>query len=136
MNADVMNRCNLLFEELVPLEGKAECLAGEIIRAVSRIGYRFFNDGDHLGLGYGKETCNAAGRFLSEHTTEAIASTISALWGLADAADYEKLLDLLALLVVDFVETHPELRSQPTPNMFDYYDEIEDRDIDDEDYVF
>ena len=27
---------------------------------MSRIGYRFYNDGDQLGIGYGKETCNPA----------------------------------------------------------------------------
>ena len=132
MNTTVTNRCHLLFEELVPLEGKAECLAGEIIRAMCRICFRFLNDGDHLGIGYGKETCNAAGRFLSKNTNEAIATMIFALWGLSDASDYEKLLDLLALLVVDYVETHPELRSKPTPDMFDYRNEREDRDYDED----
>ena len=33
-------RINKLFEELVPFEGKAESLAGELVRAMSRIGYR------------------------------------------------------------------------------------------------
>ena len=37
-----------------------------IIRAFSRIAYRFENDGDMLGKGYGRETCNPAGRYLRE----------------------------------------------------------------------
>mgnify|MGYP007047921629 CR=1 FL=1 len=37
-------RINKLFEELVPDMGKADCLAGELVRATARIGYRFFND--------------------------------------------------------------------------------------------
>ena len=49
-------RINKLFEELVPVSGKAESLAGELIRAMSRIAYRFYNDGDQVGMGYGKET--------------------------------------------------------------------------------
>ena len=57
-------RINKLFKELVPETGKADSLAGELVRAMSRIGYRFYNDGDQLGIGYGKETCNPAGRFL------------------------------------------------------------------------
>ena len=39
-------RMNALFEELVPMSGKADSLAGELVRATCRIGYRFFNDGD------------------------------------------------------------------------------------------
>ena len=58
------DRINKLFKELVPDTGKADSLAGELVRAMSRIGYRFYNDGDQLGIGYGKETCNPAGRFL------------------------------------------------------------------------
>lgn len=50
-------RINKLFEKLVPASGKAESLAGELIRAMSRIAYRFYNDGDQVGMGYGKETC-------------------------------------------------------------------------------
>ena len=53
-------RINKLFKELVPETGKADSLAGELVRAMSRIGYRFYNDGDQLGIGYGKETCNPA----------------------------------------------------------------------------
>lgn len=57
------NRINKLFEELVPTSGKADSLAGELVRATARIGYRFFNDGDMVNQGYGKETCNPAARF-------------------------------------------------------------------------
>lgn len=44
-------RINKLFKELVPETGKADSLAGELVRAMSRIGYRFYNDGDQLGIG-------------------------------------------------------------------------------------
>lgn len=48
-------RINALFEELVPSSGKADTVAGEIVRAVSRIGFRSSNDGDHIGVGYGED---------------------------------------------------------------------------------
>ena len=35
-------RINKLFKELVPETGKADSLAGELVRAMSRIGYRFY----------------------------------------------------------------------------------------------
>lgn len=64
MNDKLSKKMDELFDELVPSCGKAETEAGEIVRAFSRIAYRYFNDGDKLGIGYGNETCNAAGRYL------------------------------------------------------------------------
>ena len=105
-------RINKLFKELVPETGKADSLAGELVRAMSRIGYRFYNDGDQLGIGYGKETCNPAGRFLGVYSEEA----------------YEKVLDILCGAVADYVEQNPDLRNQPTEDMWDFKDEEEDQD--------
>lgn len=55
---------NELRNEYVPDMGKAATVAGEIIRAFDRLVYRFFNDGDCVGEGYGNETCNSSYRFL------------------------------------------------------------------------
>ena len=74
------NRINKLFEELVPTSGKADSLAGELVRATARIGYRFFNDGDMVNQGYGKETCNPAARFLIAKGNAEISSLTVALW--------------------------------------------------------
>ena len=121
-------KLNRLFEELVPARGKADSLAGEIVRATSRNGYRFFNDGDQIGGGYGKETCNAAARFLMEKTDDTIASLVQGLWEIRDEAAYEQVLDILVGQIVKYVNDHPELRKQETDDMFDYYDKDEDRD--------
>ena len=43
---DIDDVVHILFEELVPAEGPCETVAGELIRAISRIGYRDWNDGD------------------------------------------------------------------------------------------
>ena len=79
MNKVLMGRVNTKFQELVPLEGKADTLAGEIVRAISRIGYRFYNDGDQVGVGYGKQTCNPPARFLASATNTAIADIVRAV---------------------------------------------------------
>ena len=119
---------NLLFDELVPRSGKSESLAGEIVRATARIGYRYFNDGDHIGIGYGKETCNAAARFLLNKAGDEVACIVKQLWGLDNESDYAVLLDSLTSAVVSYVNDHPELREQETEDMFDYTDADEDRD--------
>ena len=36
---------------------------------MSRIGYRFYNDGDQLGIGYGKETATLQGGSLESRAT-------------------------------------------------------------------
>ncbi len=53
-----------LWNEYVPMSGTAETIGGEILRAMSRIIYRFYNDGDMVGVGYGNETCNSSDRYL------------------------------------------------------------------------
>ena len=54
-----------LYNELVKSIGAADTYAGEILRAVNRIIYRFNNDGDQAGIGYGRETVNPAVRYLN-----------------------------------------------------------------------
>ena len=53
-----------LCNEHVPTSGMASTVGGEILRAMSRIIYRFYNDGDMVGVGYGNETCNSSDRYL------------------------------------------------------------------------
>ena len=123
-------RFNNLFEELVPASGKADSLAGEIARATGRIGYRFYNDGDHIGIGYGKETCNPAARFLLAKLPKDIGDLVAALWEMESEEGYEAVLDILVGKVADYIERNPILRKQPTEDMFEYRDK--DEDVDDE----
>ena len=121
-------RINKLFEELVPSEGKADSLAGELVRAMSRIGYRFFNDGDMVNQEYGKETCNTPARFLMAKGNHEIADLTVALWEIFSEDAYEKVLDTLEAAVADYIEQNPDLRSQPTEDMWSFFDEEEDKD--------
>lgn len=98
------NRINKLFEELVPTSGKADSLAGELVRATARIGYRFFNDGDMVNQGYGKETCNPAARFLIAKGNAEISSLTVALWEIFSEDAYEKVLDTLEGAVADYIK--------------------------------
>ena len=123
-------RLNDLFDELVPCSGKANSLAGELVRATTRIGYRFYNDGDRIGIGYGKETCNPAARFLIARAPKEIADLTAGLWGMMSEAGYEAVLEILAARVADYIEAHPELREQPTEDMWSFRDQHED--VDDE----
>lgn len=134
-------RIDALFHELVPVEGKADTVAGEIVRTVCRIGYRYDNDGDYLGCGYGKETCNPAARYLIANAGEDVAEIVRCLWaageecGVLDDGSYDDWLSELVKATLAYLDEHPELKT--TPNAEDYWnyrDPVEDVDEwDDED---
>lgn len=126
-----------LFDELVPASGKSDTVAGEIIRAISRIGYRNFNDGDHIGVGYGKETCNPAARYLTAKCNSKIAVIIRGIWGEENDNDYDAGLEVLEDAVLEYLEQQPELKAtENNEDMWDYRDKNEDVDDyeDDEEY--
>lgn len=132
-------RINALFNELVPPMGPADTVAGEIIRATCRIGYRWMNDGYQLGIGYGRETCNPAGRYLGKTCNDEIARIV---WDLIydpiydDCYDgaYTKALDMLEEAVLAYLDANPQLKTMPnTEDMWDYRDKDEDVDTYDED---
>lgn len=53
---------------LVPERGKADTLAGELVRAFMRLEYRWYNDGDVFFEGYGYiDTCSAPAAFICKH---------------------------------------------------------------------
>ena len=122
------NRINKLFKELVPETGKADSLAGELVRAMSRIAYRFYNDGDMVNIAYGKVTCNPAARFLIAKGNAEVSSLTAGLWEIFSEDAYEKVMDILCGAVADYVEQNPDLRTQPTEDMWDFKDEEEDQD--------
>ena len=121
------DRINELYDELVPREGKADTVAGEIIRATCRIGYRWNNDGDRIGVGYGRETCNCAARYLMITCGYPVGDAVQFLWGHGEYL-YDEPLDRLYDRVLAYIEEHPELRTmENTCDMFDF-DEPEDYD--------
>ena len=129
----IEEKINSLFEELVPASGKADTTAGEIIRAISRIGYRNYNDGDHIGIGYGRETCNPAARYLAAKGGKRIASLVSKAWGIYNDDAYDAALERLEEAVMSFIEQHPELKeTENSEDMWDYRDKYEDVDEDEE----
>ena len=128
-------RLDALFEELVPGEGKAETVAGEIVRAVERIAYRYDNDGDRIGIGYGREICNPAARYLSEKCGHEVKEAINDIWGETDKRAYNEGLKKLMQAVLDFLDVHPGLReTKNVEDMWDYQDQDEDVEEREEDW--
>lgn len=117
-----------LFEKFVPMKGAAETVGGEIVRAINRIDYRLYNDGDHIGVEYGNETCNAAARYLKAKCGNPVDDVIEAMWGEWDDGDYKECLNQLKLELRHFLLNNQELfTTNNTEDMFDY-SEKEDND--------
>lgn len=109
------NDLNAFFDELVPSSGSAETKAGEIIRAMMRISYRWWNDGDYFFDGYGLETCGPAAAYLSK-IDESFKSKIthiidsSALdTGKSYEEKYEKEINELQNDVINYILNNPNL---------------------------
>ena len=132
-------RVNALFEELVPFTGKADTVAGEMIRAVSSLGYRWFNAGDHIGTGPGKQTCNAPARYLAAKCKGEVAEVIQDVWGVENDRVYKAGMQAIIDSVLGYLDKHPELKeTKNEEDMFDYdqpedYEDDEDED-DEEDW--
>lgn len=122
-----------LFHELVPISGKADTVAGEIIRAISRISYRNWNDGDHIGVGYGKETCNPAARYLMARAGDDVSRAVEAAWGIRGYDLYDEKIAGLEEAVLSYIEQHPELKTTANnEDMWDFRNEHEDADEDED----
>lgn len=119
------------FELLVPASGKADTVAGELVRALMRLLYRDYNDGDVFYEGYGIETCGDAVAFLCDKIPELEEMFENiAMKNLRDD-QYTDGLKEIADETLDYIFHDPELVStKNTEDMFDYDGEqfIEDRD--------
>lgn len=126
-------RNHALYADLVPMEGPAEKKAGELLRAVNKIGYRFWNDGDQIGFGYGKQTCNAPARYILEEFGDTeMAKIVASIWGLYSEKLYEAGLEMLVETTIDYIESCPELCEEDNPyDMLDFF-EAEDMEDDEE----
>jgi len=113
-------------ERLMPPSGKAETVAGEIIRAADRIHYRWWNDGDKINVGYGKETCNGTARYLEKISGSEFPVEV---WNGSLGEDaYTEFTENLVAEMYAFIKAHPELET--TPNTEDSRMDFIDNDLD------
>lgn len=115
-----------LFRRLVPWEGKADTVAGEIVRAVNCIAYRFDNDGDMMGYVYSEDTVNRPGRYLMKRCPGTVEDAVMDAWALYSKYGYEEKLEILEIEVLEYLREHPELEyTKNTEDMQDFRGEDE-----------
>ena len=126
------DRLDALYEEFVRRYEKAATRAGEIVRAAYQIAYSNWNEGDHLGVGYGNKTCNPAGRFLAAKCDGKVRKCVWNAWGIRRQKAYDAAIVRLEIAVCEYLDAHPELFHGPNrDNMYD----CQNPDIDHDDPV-
>jgi len=127
-------RNNPLYDKLVAGMGKSETVEGEMLRAINRIAYRYYNDGDKYFQGYGTETAGPAHSFLV-NANHPLKSAMVKIFG--DGTNYEQTIKDALDTILDYIESR---QGKYTPNnvgdMFDYEPEFEDDEDDEDDYGF
>lgn len=128
LNKALMSVNSALYDELVPMCGKAKSKAGELLRAVNQIGYRYWNDGDMVGKDEGNETCNPAARYIaSEYEDGKLGEVAKKIFWIEDYENYEELVEELVLRAVERILENPELVDQEADFSIDDCHESEDR---------
>ena len=107
-----------LFDEYVPACGKAKTLGGEILRAISRIVYRYYNDGDTVWHYYGG-TYNYL--ITADEFLDAYVDGYESLKSIAFGKMYEDVLCANLKTCLDYVVKYPKVFE--TPNERDFIEE-------------
>lgn len=111
-----------LHQALVPNRGKADTVAGELVRATMRILYRDYNDGDKFFMGYGLETCGGSAQYLMDMGMSSIKEILNDVYKYVDDDDaYTTAITSLAKEVINQIISNPYLLSEPnTTDSRDY----------------
>ena len=128
---ELEDRNEPLYDKLVAGSGKSDTVEGEMLRAINKIVYRYYNDGDEYHTGYGIETAGPAHSFLvnANHPLRSLVSTL-----FKNGTNYEQTIKDVLDAILDHIESR---RGKYTPNsedMYDYAPEFEDDEFEEEDY--
>lgn len=123
--------CDAMYNRYVPACGKAATLGGEILRAINRIIYKFYNNGDTVARYYSSSHNHSWGaeKFLSKHVP-----SYYIMRDITDDMDFEEAACKNLKTVVDYLRENPQLFE--TPNEDDFLDlsPYEEWPDEDEDY--
>lgn len=132
---ELETRNGRLFDLLVPAMGETTSIEGETLRALNRVIYRFYNDGDVWWKGYGCETAGPAAAFLASRHTDMFPE----LWhgirdseGREDNAYIEPLIKALEHVVSTIEEKmKAAMTANPGLDMLEFEAKYEDEGEDD-----
>ena len=118
------DRLEILFNLLVPANGHSECMAGECVRAMMRLLYRDYNDGDKFYEGYGIETCGSAAAMLADVIPNLEDKLISIAENGYEGDKYTAKLNEMSEYLVDYLMENPEMFGDAGKDMYDWDGDI------------
>ena len=129
---ELEDRNEPLYNKLVPGDGDAETVEGEMLRAINRIIYRYYNDGDEYFRGYGTETAGPAHSFLVNANHPLKSAMIKVF---KEGTDYEQTIKDALVIILDHIESKQGKYTKNTlGGIFDYEPEFEDEEDEYDDY--
>lgn len=134
---ELEDRNEPLYDKLVPGQGDAETVEGEMLRAINRIVYRFYNDGDKYFEGYGTETAGPAHSFLVNANHPLKSAMVKLFDEPSGDNSYERMLKDVLDMILDYIESRQGKYTKNTlGGMFDYEPEFEEEEDDEDDYDY
>jgi len=134
---ELEDRNEPLYDKLVPGQGDAETIEGEMLRAINRIVYRFYNDGDKYFEGYGTETAGPAHSFLVNANHPLKSAMVKLFDEPSGDNSYERMLKDVLDMILDYIESRQGKYTKNTlGGMFNYEPEFEEEEEDDDDYDY
>ena len=130
-DAGMNARSDKHFERLVPGSGGAGTVEGEMLRAINKIIYRLWNDGDYFFKGYGIETIGPAHSYLinSPEIDPQVHTRLNSIFSKAEDTnddEYAKYLYEALAVILDQVEKMEGNETPTEEEMYDYNAEFED----------
>ena len=139
VGGELEKRSDDYFNKLVPGHGNADTIEGELLRAINKIIYRYYNDGDYFYKGYGAETAGPAVSFLmnSNELPINLQQTLTSIFNKSiDAPDkgYERLLKFALEKILDHIDSKDGNYTESKEDMLTYDSEYENDPDDYDDY--
>ena len=120
-------------EDVPPMEEPAETKAGELLKAVGIIVFRYFSYGEMVGGDWDTEYVNPAARFIAEtYPGTELAGAIKAMWKVQWHDTYKSSLAVLTKMVMDYLDDHKELFTEENEWDCLEFTGPEDKPVDDE----
>ncbi len=136
VEGELEKRNEALYDVLVPGSGKTGTVEGEMLRAINKIVYRWWNDGDKFYEGYGAETAGPSHSYLI-NSSNPLNNTLASIFDKAVTSSnqgdgvYERILELALTKVLDYIESKEGNYTKSEVDMYDYDSEFEDETQDD-----
>lgn len=117
-----------LYKKLVGSSGKSDTVEGEMLRAINKIIYRYYNDGDYYFSGYGAETAGPAATYFykSNKIDSALKSKIIDLLDksrsgrFGSTKQYEDSLYKILSIIIDHIKSKGKDLTKNTEDMYDF----------------